>query len=163
MEDKERVANILQHWKQVRKLTYDLVRVVPVYILNKRIERPIYDSMGKQVYELALMQRHYTDVINGKKPDFSRMAPPGFKIHERAELTSILKTSDEYFFKVTYVITDWNSVIYDVMGRKSSAYGIVQMMIEHETFHQGQFAAIGYMTGIKLPTSWKDEISFHFR
>ena len=163
MEDKERVANILQHWKQVRKLTYDLVKTVPVYILNKKIERPIYDSMGKQIYELALMQRHYTDVLNGKKADFSRMAPPGFKIHERAELTRILKTSDEYFFKVTYVLEDWNSVTYDVMGRKSSAYGIVQMMIEHETFHQGQFAAIGYMTGIKLPKSWEGEIFFHFR
>ena len=40
---------------------------------------------------------------------------------------------------------------------------IVQMMIEHETFHQGQFAAIGYMTGIKLPKTWANEISFHFR
>lgn len=161
MGEKDNAADILQHWKQVRKLTYDLVEVVPVYMLNKRIERPIYDSMGKQIYELALMQRHYTDVLNGKKPDFSKMAPPGFKILESSELTRVLKTSDEYFFKVTYMITDWESMVYSAMGRKSSAYGVVRMMIEHETFHQGQFAAIGYMTGIKLPKSWQGEISFH--
>ena len=161
MED--RISGLMAHWKQIRKLTYDLVKIVPVYVLNKHIERPIYDSMGKQVYELALMQRHYTDILDGKPADFSKMAPKNFKIHESAELTRALKTSDEYFFKVALIITDWESPIYEAMGRKHSAYGVVQMLVEHETFHQGQFAAISYLTGIKLPKSWKDEVSFHFR
>ncbi|MCL5786812.1 MAG: DinB family protein [Candidatus Marsarchaeota archaeon] len=160
---KERVSEIIEHWKYTRKLTYDLVKVVPVDILNKHLDRPIYDSMAKQIYELALMQRHFADILDNKKADFSKMAPKNFKVRENSELIGALKISDEYFFKVISVITDWGSQVYEAMGRKRSAYGVVQMLIEHETHHQGQFAAISYMTGIKLPKSWAGEVSFHFK
>ena len=160
-EDEEFVSRLISNWKRTRRLTYDLAKSVPVSILNKKVGRPIYDTIGKQIYEMALMQRDYTNALEGEEPDFSLALPRNFSVGSRAELSNALNDADAHFYEVINGIGDWYEEKYDILGNAFSAYNIVNMMIEHETYHQGQFAALGYMLNIKFPASWTREWSLH--
>ncbi len=162
MADDEMMLKMAANWKRTRKLTYDLVKVVPAELLNKKVGRPIYDTMAKQIYEMSEMQIDYSEALDGKEPDFSTEVKRNFTVISGRELTRMLKSADDYFYSVIENIDDWYSEDYDILGEEFSAYNIMEMMIAHETFHQGQFAAMGYLLDLKFPKSWEREWSLHF-
>ena len=152
------VETLINAWKETRKLTYDFVNEVPMELLNKKLPRPGLDTFAKHIYEMALVQKAYVDVLKGKPLDFSEVegitfGKEDYVAEDKDELIKLLKDVDTYFYNVVKEVKDWNNMV-EVFGVEVPKYSILELMIRHETFHHGQFVAFSYLLKIKLPETW---------
>ncbi len=151
---------LLDIWHETRALTYDLIKETPLEKLNEKVDRPGLNTIAKHIYELALVQRDYADVLLGKHADFSNVEGITFRNEEyvardKQELVKMLEEADAFFGKVTNSLEDWGKEV-SVFGRKMPGYAVIDIATSHETMHQGQFVMICYSLGIKFPKSWVD-------
>ena len=161
VDNKEVVKTLLDVWKETRSLTYDLIKdTLTDAKLNEKVDRPGLNTLAKQIYELALVQNAYSDVIGGKQLDFSNVEDmtvgnKEYFAKNKQELVNILKNADSHFTKIIQNMDDWNKKI-TLFEEKVPYYMILELMIRHETFHHGQLVLFYYLLNIKFPSSWVD-------
>jgi len=152
---------LLYAWQETRKLTYDFVNEIPYDILIKKLPRPGLDTFAKHIREMVLVQEAYIDVLEGKYLDFSRVEGITFGKEDyvptsKDEIIYLLRNADNRLFEVFRRIEDWSEEV-EIFGTKLPKYAILELMIRHETFHQGQIVAFCYVLKIKPPQSWIEE------
>jgi len=154
------VETLFYAWQETRQLTYDFVNAIPYDILIRKLPRPGLDTFAKHLKEMALVQEVYVDVLEGKPLDFSVVEGITFGKEDyvptnKEEVINLLRNADKRFFETLKKIKNWNEKV-EVFGTKLPKYAIVELMIRHETFHQGQFVAFCYILNVKPPQSWID-------
>ncbi|GAI17795.1 unnamed protein product [marine sediment metagenome] len=157
MEHKNIIEILEFGWKETRQLTYDFIDLVSLEILNRRLDRPGLNTFAKQIYEMAMVQKAFIEVINEQPLDFSNVKKITFQevdyiIKNKKELIELLKESDNYYYKTINKTEDWETLV-EMFGAKMPKWSILETIIRHETIHHGQFAAYMYSFGIKFPES----------
>ena len=148
-------------WQETRRLTYDFVNTIPYDILIQKLPRPGLDTFAKHLREMALVQEAYIDVLEGKSLDFSKVEGITFGKEDyvpasKDEIINLLKNADNRFLEVFRKVRNWNEEV-EIFGTKLPKYIILELMIRHETFHQGQFVIFCYILKVKPPQSWIEE------
>ncbi len=164
MKNEEMINVLKSGWQETRQLTEDLINQLSLEMLNKKLPRPGLDSFAKHFFEMAMVQRAFTDVINDKPLDFSSVEritfqPVDYKIEGKKELIDLLKKSDEYYYATIDKTRDWDKSV-EMFGAKRSKWSILEVVIRHETIHHGQLAAYMYLFRLNLPQSWVDAWAF---
>jgi uncharacterized damage-inducible protein DinB len=151
---------LLDGWNETRALTYDLIKEIPLEKLNEKIDRPGLNSLAKQIYELALVQKAYIKVLDGKPLDFSDVekitfGSDDYAIKSKEELVKLLEEEDVHFHDIINRANDWDKEI-KIFGKMVPTYAVLELMTKHETLHHGQLIIFCYTLGIKFPASWVD-------
>lgn len=158
MENKNIQEVLVKGLKETRKLTYNFIEEVSLENLNRKLPRPGLDTFAKHIYEMALVQKAYTKVLKGKPLDFSEVekitfGEEDYTAESKGKLVELLNDVDNFFRETIQNITDWNSEV-ELFGENIPKYGILELIIRHETLHHGQFIAFAYLLKIELPKSW---------
>jgi len=150
----------LKGWRETRQLTLDWIEALPVEQLNQKLPRPGLNSYTKHIYEMGEVQGIYTAVLAGKKPDMAKVTSLTFESERmvakiKDELKQFLNECDRKFYEVVGKVEDWQEKV-SVFGVDVPKFGVIELLIRHETLHHGQFIAFGYILGIQFPQSWID-------
>lgn len=159
-ERKSTVKILLKGWKETRHLTLDWIEALSVEQLNQELPRPGLNSYTKHIYEMGEVQRIYTAVLAGEKPDMGKVTSLTFESEKmvaktKDELKQFLNECDEQFYEVVGKVEDWEEKVL-VFGVDIPKFGVIELLTRHETLHHGQFIAFGYILGIQFPQSWID-------
>jgi len=151
---------LLKGWRETRQLTLDWIEALSVEQLNQELPRPGLNSYTKHIYEMGEVQRIYTAVLVGEKPDMEKVTSLTFESEKmvtktKDELKQFLNECDRKFYEVVNKVKDWQEKV-SVFGVDVSKFGVIELLIRHETLHHGQFIAFGYILGIQFPQSWID-------
>lgn len=160
-KEKEPILEVLlKGWKETRQLTLDWIEALSVEQLNQELPRPGLNSYTKHIYEMGEVQEIYAAVLAGKEPDMAKVTSLTFEsekiiVKTKGELIQFLNECDGGFYEVVNGVKDWQEKV-SVFGVEVPKFGVIELLIRHETLHHGQFIAFGYILGIQLPQSWID-------
>jgi len=157
---KQVINTLLRNWKETRQLTLDWIKKLTLAQLNQKLPRPGLNSFAKHIYEMGEIQKICIAALKEENLDLTAANKLTFEscklvAKTKGELTDFLNRCDKEFYKTLKNIDDWDKVV-SIFGEKRSRYGIIELMIIHETLHHGQFIAFGYMESIEFPKSWID-------
>ncbi len=157
MENTKTVEILIKVWRETRGLIYDFIHDVPLDKLNKKLPRPGLDNFAKHLYEMALVQDAYTEVLKGNPLSFSKIEGVTFGQQDyvassKQDLIKMLKDADNRLNDVVNSVEDWNNSV-EVFGENIPKYAVLDIMNRHETLHLGQFVAFGYLLEIDFPES----------
>jgi len=160
MENELVLKVLLKGWKETRQLTLDWIEALSVGQLNQELARPGLNSYTKHIYEMGEVQEIYTAVLVGKEPDMAKVTSLTFKsekiaVKTKDELIQFLTECDDRFYRVVNRVKNWQEKV-SVFGVEVPRFGVIELLIRHETLHHGQFIAFGYILGIQFPQSWRD-------
>jgi len=159
-EKREVVETLLNGWRETRQLTLDWIGALSLEQLNQELPRPGLNSFTKHIYEMGEVQKIYAAVLKGEKPDMEKVTGLTFESEKisattKEELKQFLAASDKSFDEAVSKVKNWEEKV-SVFGVEVPKFGIVELLIRHETLHHGQFIAFGYLLGVQFPQSWID-------
>ncbi|MGE4555047.1 MAG: DinB family protein [Candidatus Paceibacterota bacterium] len=151
---------LLEGWKETRQLTLDWIDTLSLEQLNQVLPRPGLNSFVKHIYEMGEVQKIYTAVLAGEEPKMDKVTSLTFKsekivVKSKNKLKQFLNECDENFYRVVSKVDNWEEKV-SVFGVEVSKLDVIELLIRHETLHQGQFIAFGYVLDIPFPQSWID-------
>jgi len=154
------VETLLNGWKETRQLTLDWVDTLPLEQLNQELSRPGLNSFTKHIYEMGEVQKIYAAVLKGEGPDMEKVTSLTFESEKviattKEELKQFLAACDKSFYEAVSKVKNWEEKV-SVFGVEVPKFGVVELLIRHETLHHGQFIAFGYLLGVQFPQSWID-------
>lgn len=99
-------------------------------------------------------------VLKGEKPDMGKVTGLTFESEKiiataKEELKQFLIACDKSFREAVSKVKNWEEKV-SVFGTEVPKFGVVELLIRHETLHHGQFIAFGYLLGVQFPQSWID-------
>jgi len=161
LKEREPILEVLlKGWRETRQLTIDWIDSLSVEELNQVLPRPGLNSYAKHIYEMGEVQEIYTAVLIGKEPDMTKVTSLTFEsgklvAEKKDELKKFLNECDRNFYETLNKVKDWQEKV-SVFGVDVPKFGVIELLIRHETLHHGQFIAFGYILGIQFPQSWID-------
>lgn len=159
-ESQVELSILLNAWKETRQLTLDWIDALSLERLNQKLPRSGLNSYTKHLYEMGEVQKIYSDVLVGENPDMERVTnltfgPENVTAKTKDELKQFLTECDKNFYKAVEKVKDWREKV-SVFGVDVPKFGVIELLIRHETLHHGQFIAFGYILGIQFPQRWID-------
>ena len=154
------IETLLNGWRETRQLTLDWIDTLPLEQLNQELSRPGLNSFTKHIYEMGEVQKIYAAVLKGEGPDMEKVTSLTFESEKviattKEELKQFLAASDKSFDEAVSKVKNWEEKV-SVFGVEVPKFGVVELLIRHETLHHGQFIAFGYLLGVQFPQSWID-------
>jgi len=154
------VKTLLRGWRETRQLTLNWIEALPLEQLNQELPRPGLNSFMKHIYEMGEVQKIYAAVLKGEKPNMEKVTGLTFgseKIIDttKEELKQFLAACDKSFREAVGKVKNWEEKV-SVFGIEVPKFGVLELLIRHETLHHGQFIAFGYLLGVQFPQSWID-------
>ena len=106
------------------------------------------------------VQKIYAAVLRGEEPNMEKVTGLTFESEKviattKEELKQFLAASDKSFDEAVSKVKNWEEKV-SVFGVEVPKFGVVELLIRHETLHHGQFIAFGYIIGVQFPQSWID-------
>ncbi len=148
--DKE-LKQLLTEWKEMRKLTLDLLDELPEEHLSFTVGESM-GTIGKQYRHLGDVQICYNEAIKTGKIDFEEYKREYSLENSKTKLKDFLKEIDQEMLKLVEknqeVKIDWFGEEWDLKQHMKS-------LIEHEILHQGELIVYIRVLGLKFPESWE--------
>jgi len=147
------VANLIQHWQQLRSMTYDLLDAVQDSDLEKTLPFPTSKSLGYQFWCMTGAQESFLPLIEeGVWRGFSCSLDSLPRI-DRQIFRDHMQQADERLFVVLRRV--------DLLAPHGEAAALNPMahylrLVEHESHHQGQMINFIYAFTLPIPQSWAD-------
>lgn len=151
-------------WRETRQLTIDFLDCVTIEQLNAKLDRPGLNSFAKQIWEMAMVERAFLEVMEGKPLRFDAVEAATFgdveyAIEDKAELKNLLSSADSLYERIVASDIDWGEGV-EMFGATTPKWSVLEVLIRHETLHHGQFAAYMFAMGIPFPDSWVQAWAF---
>jgi len=151
---------LLKEWRETRQLTLDWIDTLTLEQLNQELPRPGLNSFAKHIYEMGEVQKLYAVVLRGEEPNMETITTLTFESKKviaktKEGLKQFLSECDESFNEVVSRVKKWEEGV-SVFGLEVPKFGVVELLIRHETLHHGQFIAFGYIMNVQFPRSWID-------
>ncbi|PIR06753.1 hypothetical protein COV54_02115 [Candidatus Jorgensenbacteria bacterium CG11_big_fil_rev_8_21_14_0_20_38_23] len=151
---------LLKGWEGTRRLTLDWIDALSLEQLNQELPRPGLNSYAKHIYEMGEVQKIYMATLTGEAPNMEKVTSLTFgseKVVARTKegLKQFLSECDRKFYETLDKVKNWEEKV-SVFGVDVPKFGVIELLIRHETLHHGQFIAFGYILGIQFPQSWID-------
>ena len=144
-----------QAWRDVRGLTYEFVETVP----DARWEyspHPAFAPLHKQVRHLICVQGVYNQGLSERVADFSRKHAHYAGPLERSALVAGLRAKDtqlrEIIDGLRHSVADFSI---DFFGKHMSFTRYVDVMLQHEALHHGQWSMYAALGNFETPIGWK--------
>jgi len=159
-EKKVILKTLLKGWKETRQLTLDWIGALSLEQLNQELPRPGLNSYTKHIYEMGEVQKIYAAVLKREEPKMEKITSLTFESEKivaktKEELKQFLDNCDENFHEAISEVKGWEEKV-SIFGVEVPKFGVIELLIRHETLHHGQFIAFGYILGIQFPQSWID-------
>ena len=159
-EKKVILKTLLKGWKETRQLTLDWIGALSLEQLNQELPRPGLNSYTKHIYEMGEVQKIYAAVLKREEPKMEKITSLTFESEKivaktKEELKQFLDNCDENFHEAISKVKGWEEKV-SIFGVEVPKFGVIELLIRHETLHHGQFIAFGYILGIQFPQSWID-------
>lgn len=165
MKDFSKIIEVLDFgWRETRQLTLDFLEAVTVEQLNQKLSRPGLNTFAKQIWEMAMVERAFLEVIDGKPLSFEAVEEATFGdidyvVEDKGELKKLLESTDSIYERIITSDCDWAENV-TMFGATTPKWSVLEVIIRHETLHHGQFAAFMYTMNIHFPESWVDAWAF---
>jgi len=154
------LGTLLRGWKETRRLTLDWIDTLSLEQLNQELPRPGLNSYTKHIYEMGEVQKMYMDTLTGEEPNMEKVTSLTFEsekvaVKTKEKLKQFLSECDEKFYMAVDKVKDWEEKV-SIFGVDVPKFGVIELLIRHESLHHGQFIAFGYIIGVQFPQSWID-------
>jgi hypothetical protein len=154
------VSTLTSAWEEAASLTRDFVAPLSVQILNIRLPRPGLNTIAKHIWEMCAVRSSYAQGLRGQKVSFESAVPitigqQDYEASSTEQLLVLLQSAEEDVCDAVRGVSDWYQLV-DLMGTPISKEAMLEALVRHETLHQGQLIAYGYLLKTAFPQSWID-------
>jgi len=148
--------NALGAWKRHHAMTYSLLEQLTEEQLYAPLPRPMLNNFAKHYEEMADVQRAYARAFHSGKLDFSMLSKekPYEGTSTKAELKRLMEDADRQIFQGVEAAPPQRPI--DIFGTPGSRADLIQTLLHHELFHQGQFYIFANALQFDLPADWRD-------
>lgn len=140
----------IDEWHSMRKLTLDLLEVIPEEKLDFAIDKNM-GSLGKQFRHIGDVQLCYSEAIKTGKISFSNYKRDYSIENSREKLKNFLEEVDKEMLKL--IAENPKSEI-DWFGDKLLLENHIDALIQHEILHQGELIVYARTLELTFPKSW---------
>ncbi len=147
----------LAAWRQTRRLTYDLLRVLPYAVMNFS-PHPDFGTLVRQIRHCADVQACYLEALRTGTMDLSTRP-------RRRELEQSKEHLEAYLRHLDGELEDavrglGSQVLTRIIGWGPGGHLTVlqhlMALLQHETLHQGMWAFYARIAELPLPQSWRE-------
>ena len=148
--------NAVTAWKRHHDMTYSLLEQLTDEQLYAPLPRPMLNNFAKHYEEMADVQRAYARAFHSGKLDFSMLSKekPYTGVSTKAELKALMQDADKQIFDGIAACPPDRAI--DIFGNRCSRADLIQTLLHHELFHQGQFYIFSNALKFDLPADWCD-------
>jgi uncharacterized damage-inducible protein DinB len=151
-------ATLIAAWQEAARLTRDFFAHCLYEQLTSPLPRPGLNTLAKHAREMALVRREYASLLGGAPTDFGSVVAItiGDEDYKPTSVADVLRELDESQSSVDQAISavdDW-LVKVPFMATELPQEAILELVSRHESLHQGQMVAYGYLLGTGFPPSW---------
>ncbi len=155
-DEQTALNNDLTAWKRHHDMTYSALDQLTEEQLYAPLPRPMLNNFAKHFEEMADVQRAYALAFHSGKLDFSMLSAekpyPGAST--KAELKALMARTDKSIFDGVAAAPPDRPI--DIFGMQGSRGDLIQTLLHHELFHQGQFYIFSNALKFDLPVDWRD-------
>lgn len=162
LDGNTQLQRALNSWKETRSHTLDLLESLTDEDLTVEFPRPVFDTIGKHLQELGVIQKAYINAIRTNHIDYAEMMfefDPSI-ITSKVTLRRFLEEADSELWLVLEESADPFQQIDWGLPSNPTLIEHIYWMSQHEVLHHGQLAAYCYLHNIDLPQSWVDAWAF---
>lgn len=143
-------------WQRHHDMTYSLLEQLTDEQLYTPLARPGLDNFAKHYEEMADVQRAYARAFHTGKLDFSMLSREKAYTgtSSKAELKTLLQEADRQIAEGIQAAPPGRPI--DIFGMPGSRADLVQTLLHHELFHQGQFYIFANALKFDLPDDWRE-------
>lgn len=141
----------LEHWKELRQLTLDLLQAVPEEKLSFTPGENM-GTLGKQFRHIGDVQICYSDALLSHKIDFSTYKRDYSLEGSKEALATFLQEVEQ---EMQLRIQEAGEVVIEWFGDEYTLSQHLEALIEHEILHQGELVVYIRILGIRFPKSWE--------
>jgi uncharacterized damage-inducible protein DinB len=145
------LKKILDKWKEMRRLTLDLLEAIPEDKLNFTVGKNM-GTIGKQYRHIGDVQLCYVEAIKTGKIDFSKYRRDYSIENLKQKLKLFLKEINDEMLKEIKKNPDAEI---DWFEEKLDLKDHVNALIQHEILHHGELIVYIRTLGLKFPKSWE--------
>ncbi len=157
MFDEETITkNAMQAWKRHHDMTYSFLDQLTEEQLQVTLPREGLTTFAKHFQEMMDVQDSYAEAFHTGKLDFTRLAqaPPYTGKATKAELRAAYRRSDQAIEEGLRACP--SDRVIDIFGMAGSRGDLIQTLLHHELFHQGQFFIFAHGMKMDVPKDWRD-------
>ncbi len=155
-DEKTNLENALTAWKRHHDMTYSILEQLTEEELYAPLPRPMLNNFAKHFEEMADVERAYARAFHSGKLDFSMLSKekPYTGESNKAQLRALTEAADKEIFEGIAACPP--DRVIDIFGMQGSRADVIQTLLHHELFHQGQFYMFSNLLKFDLPTDWRD-------
>lgn len=148
--------NALTAWKRHHDMTYSILEQLTEEQLYASLPRASLNNFAKHFEEMADVERAYAQAFHSGKLDFSMLSADKAYRGEsnKAQLKALTEAADKEIFDGIAACPPDRPI--DIFGMQGSRGDLIQTLLHHELFHQGQFYIFSNELKFDLPVDWRD-------
>jgi uncharacterized damage-inducible protein DinB len=148
--------NAVEAWQRHHRMTYSVLEQLTPEQLYAPLPRPTLNTFAKHFEEMADVQRAYAQAFHSGKLDFSMLSKdkPYSGVSTKDEIKAFMADADKRIFDGMAAASPDRAI--DIFGMRGSRADLVQTLLHHELFHQGQFYIFSNALKFDLPKDWRD-------
>ena len=152
----EELKSILEEWEFYRKLTLDLLEIIPEEKLGFTVGKNM-GAIGKQFRHIGDVQLCYVGAIKTRKIDFNKYRRDYSIENSKTKLKGFLEEMDKELLDLLGKLNpeEIDTLSIDWGFEKLSIIEHIRSLIQHEILHHGELIVYVRTLGIKFPDSWK--------
>jgi uncharacterized damage-inducible protein DinB len=150
------LKNAVGAWQRHHHMTYSLLDQLTDEQLYAPLPRPGLNNFAKHYQEMADVQGAYARAFHIGRLDFSSLSREKdyTGTSTKAELKTLMEQADKQIYNGIDACPPDRAI--DIFGTPSSRADLIQTLLHHELFHQGQFYIFSYEFKFDLPDEWRE-------
>lgn len=143
---------IINHWKQLRRMTYDFIEVISDEDLGLTLPFDKSQKLGYQLWCITGTQETYIDyIMTGKWSEWSCSLNKVEGVTKDI-IAKHLKRADRDMIEMLSIVD-----LSEPTDDNETPLSRYLTLVEHESHHQGQIINFIYAHNLQIPTSWKSK------
>jgi hypothetical protein len=155
-DEKALLDNAIEAWVRHHRMTYSLLDQLTEEQLYAPLPRSGLDNFAKHYEEMPDVQMCYAEAFSTGRLDFSRLSREKAYagIAKKEELRAGYERADQAMLVGIENCPPDRAI--DIFGNRCARADVVQTLLHHELFHQGQFYIFSETLRFSLPKDWRD-------
>lgn len=143
-------------WEQTRRLTYDLLRVLPYPVMNFS-PHPEFGTLIRQMRHAADIQACYINAIRSGRMEFDAQPRHRGLEQSKENLEAYMRDLDRDLLDALRALTpdqrarpiDWGATTPTLLQH-------LMRLLQHEALHHGMWVFYAKIADLALPPSWQE-------
>jgi len=150
------VEEFKRSWSFIRGMTYEFIDVVPsekwFFTISDK-----HSPLCKQFRHMVWISSLYNDALKNRKINISKKKTFYDGSLDKSDIVTALKQKDIEFESLLSELKSENldTFMMEFFGSKIGFTEFCDVMIQHESIHQGLWSAYAALAGFETPINWK--------